>query len=170
MKTVGDPQEDDQRENEDALALASAERTESHQLRPQFVDASGQERVLAAVGEAHAPDDCSTVVMISGHFADVTTAVRRLAAIEATRQIGEAGRHRAVIEQAKGVIAASTGLPPDEAFEVLRKASMQINTKLHDVAGWVVAAAVHDTEAEAGTVATELPFPLPDQRTDMPGD
>ena len=130
----------------------------------RIVDASGQERVLAAVGEAHAPDDCSTVVMISGHFADVTTAVRRLAAIEATRQIGEAGRHRAVIEQAKGVIAASTGLPPDEAFEVLRKASMQINTKLHDVAGWVVAAAVrrggHDP------AAGDLALSLPDQLTD----
>jgi PAS domain-containing protein len=130
----------------------------------RIVDGRGRDRVLALVGEAHVGSDGRTVDEITGHFADVTSAVRRQAALEASRQIHEADRHRAVIEQAKGIVAARTGLAPDEAFELLRTASMQVNTKVHDVAGWVVRAAVHDSGT--GTVATQLPWPLPDQRID----
>lgn len=156
---------DDSESCTDALARATR-RGGSFACVNRIVDGRGRERVLAMVGEAHVGPDGVTVDQVAGHFADVTATVRRLAALEASRQIHDADRHRAVIEQAKGIVAARTGLPPEDAFELLRKASMQVNTKLHDVAGWVVAAAVHDTEAEAGTVATELPFPLPDQRTD----
>lgn len=126
----------------------------------RIVDANGDERVLAAVGDAKPSADGSHVVEVSGHFADVTATVRRLAAIEATRQIGEADRHRAIIEQAKGVVAARTGITPEAAFELLRKASMQTNAKLRDVAGWVIAAAVRpsgpDPEARSWTIPEQL--------------
>ncbi|HEY0119643.1 MAG TPA: PAS and ANTAR domain-containing protein [Cellulomonas sp.] len=130
----------------------------------RIVDANGQERVLAAIGEATVAEDGTTVVAISGHFADVTATVRRLAAVEATRQITEADRHRAIIEQAKGVVAARTGLTPDAAFELLKKASMQVNTKLHDVAGWVVTAAVRRSGPDPA--AASWPWSLPDQLSD----
>ncbi len=129
----------------------------------RILDANGEERVLAAIGEAVLADD-GTLVAVFGHFADVTGTVRRLASVEATRQIGEADRHRAVIEQAKGVVAARTGLTPDAAFELLKKASMQVNTKLHDVAGWVVAAAVRRSGPDP--VAASWPWSLPDQHTE----
>ena len=130
----------------------------------RIVDANGQERVLTAVGEAHLATDGVTVTEISGHFADVTSAVRRLGAIEASRQIRQADLHRAVIEQAKGIVAAQTGLSPEAAFDLLRKASMQVNTKLHDVAGWVVTAATR--HARPDPAARDWPWTLPEQKSD----
>jgi GAF domain-containing protein len=46
--------------------------------------------------------------------------------------------HRAEIEQAKGIIIASTGVSPDAAFEVLVKQSQPENRKLRDVAAELV--------------------------------
>jgi ANTAR domain/GAF domain len=45
---------------------------------------------------------------------------------------------RAVIEQAKGVIMAQNRCTADEAFEILRRASMGRNVKLRDLAGNIV--------------------------------
>ena len=43
-----------------------------------------------------------------------------------------------VIEQAKGIVMAQQGCGPDEAFEVLRRASQQTNVKLHVLAALIV--------------------------------
>ncbi|MBS3941340.1 MAG: ANTAR domain-containing protein [Actinobacteria bacterium] len=51
-------------------------------------------------------------------------------------------RHRAVIEQAKGVLIARTGCSPDQAFERLVQHSQRANQKLVRVAAAVVGAAV----------------------------
>lgn len=54
-------------------------------------------------------------------------------------QLGEAMRSRAVIEQAKGMLMArSPQLSPDEAFDLLRKASQRENVKLRDIAQRIV--------------------------------
>jgi GAF domain-containing protein len=42
--------------------------------------------------------------------------------------------HRAEIEQAKGIIIATTGATPDEAFEMLARQSQYENRKLRDIA------------------------------------
>ena len=44
----------------------------------------------------------------------------------------------AVIEQAKGIIMAQQRCGPDEAFDVLRRASQQANVKLHVLAARIV--------------------------------
>jgi hypothetical protein len=49
--------------------------------------------------------------------------------------------HRAVIEQAKGIIIASTGRTPEEAFDLLRQQSQHSNRKLRDIASEIVATA-----------------------------
>ena len=46
---------------------------------------------------------------------------------------------RAVIEQAKGVIMATAGVDPDEAFDILRQQSQAENRKLRDLAAEIVA-------------------------------
>ena len=46
---------------------------------------------------------------------------------------------RATIEQAKGVIMATTGCTPDDAFDLLRQQSQTENRKLRDIAAEVVA-------------------------------
>jgi len=47
-------------------------------------------------------------------------------------------RSRAVIEQAKGVIMATSGRTADEAFDLLRMQSQQENRKLRDVAADII--------------------------------
>lgn len=61
------------------------------------------------------------------------------AAVELAGQLQDAMRSRAVIEQAKGVLAAQNGTTPEQAFDELTARSQQANTKLRDVAAAVVA-------------------------------
>jgi GAF domain-containing protein len=58
-----------------------------------------------------------------------------------SRQLREAMESRAVIEQAKGVLMVQHKVGPDAAFDLLRGASQQRNTKLRDVARELVARA-----------------------------
>ncbi|HEY0119582.1 MAG TPA: PAS and ANTAR domain-containing protein [Cellulomonas sp.] len=104
----------------------------------RILDARGEERVLATIGEAHQAGPGTPVTEITGHFVDVTASVRALAADEATRQIHAADERRAVIDQATGVVAARTGLTVPEAFDLLRGASMRSNVKLRVLAERVV--------------------------------
>jgi GAF domain-containing protein len=56
-----------------------------------------------------------------------------------SEQLNQAMRSRAVIEQAKGILMArSPDLGPDDAFEVLRKASQRENVKLREIAQRIV--------------------------------
>lgn len=50
----------------------------------------------------------------------------------------QAMRSRATIEQAKGIVMATTGADPDEAFQILRQQSQHQNIKLRDLAAEVV--------------------------------
>ena len=56
--------------------------------------------------------------------------------------------HRAEIEQAKGIIIASTGVTPDAAFEVLVKQSQHENRKLRDVAADLVKSKIRERPAD----------------------
>jgi hypothetical protein len=42
------------------------------------------------------------------------------------------------IEQAKGIVMAQTGCRPDEAFDILRRASLRSNVKVRDLAADIV--------------------------------
>jgi len=57
-------------------------------------------------------------------------------------QLRQAMEHRAVIEQAKGIIMSERRCSPEEAFAVLTKASQDSNRKLRDVASALVARTV----------------------------
>jgi GAF domain-containing protein len=54
-------------------------------------------------------------------------------------RLGEAMSHRAVIEQAKGILIASQRCGPDEAFRLMVKASQRENVKLRRIAERIVA-------------------------------
>jgi AmiR/NasT family two-component response regulator len=58
--------------------------------------------------------------------------------------------HRAVIEQAKGIVMAQQHCTPDEAFAPLSKLSQDTNRKLRDVATTLVAT-THRREAPKQT-------------------
>ena len=59
-------------------------------------------------------------------------------AFDLAQGLRQAMDSRAVIEQAKGKIMAASGCSPDEAFDLLVRASQRENTKLRDVARRVV--------------------------------
>jgi AmiR/NasT family two-component response regulator len=65
-----------------------------------------------------------------------------LAAHEEIAQLRVALMTRGVIDQAKGILMAQTGCTADDAFDMLRAASMRDNRKLHDVAVRIVASVV----------------------------
>jgi AmiR/NasT family two-component response regulator len=60
-------------------------------------------------------------------------------------------KHRAVIEQAKGILIGAQGIDEDEAFGLLVRASQRENTKLRDIARRIV----DDAIARHRTPATE---------------
>lgn len=53
-------------------------------------------------------------------------------------QLAEAMQSRAVIEQAKGIVMAQSGVNPDDAFQLLVRASQRENRKLRDIAAELV--------------------------------
>lgn len=56
-----------------------------------------------------------------------------------------------VIEQAKGILMARSRCSPDEAFEMLRRASMRMNRKLREVAADIVAATTASEQSKAAS-------------------
>src|SRR3954462_7183524 len=72
---------------------------------------------------------------------DVYRSTARLA-----RDLAEAMRSRAVIEQAKGMLMAEERISADEAFGKLRELSQRANVKLRDVATRIVEERTHPPE------------------------
>ncbi|MFM9442953.1 ANTAR domain-containing protein [Streptomyces acidiscabies] len=114
------------------------------------------ERLLALTG--------TCPLLVEGHVAEE----------EALRgevvQLRRAMRTRPEIDLARGILMASFGLSPDEAWDVLVKASQNTNTKLHRLASTVVTTVrgeplpdsvrQHLTEAVASvSEAEEIPQP-----------
>jgi len=64
----------------------------------------------------------------------LTNAAALRRAQELAQQLAQALENRDCIGQAKGLIMAAEGLSPDDAFDVLRRASQRSNRKLHEVA------------------------------------
>ena len=63
---------------------------------------------------------------------------------ELRRNLEIALETRGVIDLAKGILVAREGCSPDEAFDILRRASQRANRKLHDIAQEMVDGAWRD--------------------------
>jgi GAF domain-containing protein len=61
-------------------------------------------------------------------------------------RLGDAMESRAAIEQAKGVLMGAQRCGPDEAFELLIRASQRENVKLRDIARRIVDSAPHRSD------------------------
>ncbi len=76
-----------------------------------------------------------------GHVLDLTTVRLNATRAAANHAVNEAAKHRAVIEQAKGMLMLTYRIDADGAFEVLRRHSQTTNTKVHDLAAQLVSLA-----------------------------
>lgn len=101
------------------------------------------------------PDDVIGVARsLAGYAAAaLRVAYRHEAQAAQVRHVQAAMVHRAVIEQAKGIIMGERRCTPDEAFAVLAKVSQDSNRKVHDVAAALVHRAV-STPRPTGEVVT----------------
>jgi GAF domain-containing protein len=72
----------------------------------------------------------AAVALANAHLYDATATL--------AQQMQAAMEHRAMIEQAKGIVMAQLRCSPDEAFARLSKLSQDTNRKLRDVAATVV--------------------------------
>jgi GAF domain-containing protein len=75
----------------------------------------------------------AAVTLANAHLYDRTASL--------AHQMQSAMEHRAVIEQAKGIVMAERRCTPEEAFAVLTKVSQDSNRKLRDLAAAIVARA-----------------------------
>jgi GAF domain-containing protein len=64
-------------------------------------------------------------------------------------RLGEAMKSRATIEQAKGILMGAQRCGPEEAFELLTRASQRENVKLREIASRIVDSAAHRRSATA---------------------
>jgi GAF domain-containing protein len=84
-------------------------------------------------GLNHADRDIA--LLLATHASIALAATEALTAAELqTVQLREALRSRDVIGQAKGILMQRRGISADEAFEVLRRSSQQLNIKLAELA------------------------------------
>ena len=115
------------------LKRSAAPFSSRHRIRTK----AGEVRNVVVVGEI-VSDEQGQVVATRGFYIDVTKSVDA----DVQRAVGEELEvivaHRAVIEQAKGMLMATYNLQDDAAFDVLRWRSQELNIKLHDIAGEIV--------------------------------
>lgn len=64
---------------------------------------------------------------------------------------------RAVIEQAKGILHAKLGVPPEEAFHLISKMSQRTNTKVRELAAELVHGRIPPDYFMIPPVASALP-------------
>jgi PAS domain S-box-containing protein len=116
------------------LKRSAAPFSSRHRIRTR----SGEERSVVVVGEI-VKDEHGEVAATRGFYIDITEALHDDIQRAVTEELDEIVAHRALIEQAKGMLMVVYDLAPDVAFAVLRWRSQELNIKLHDVAGELVA-------------------------------
>jgi PAS domain S-box-containing protein len=105
----------------------------------RIIDAQGRVRSVLSVGRGILDGD-GRVEKVVGFFIDLTE-VRRVES-EADVQVAllRIAEHRAVIDQAKGMVMLATGMDADDAFGVLREYSQRLNIKVSDLSHRLVKA------------------------------
>jgi hypothetical protein len=73
-----------------------------------------------------------------GQVVDLTALRLSATRAAANHAVIQAAKHRAAIEQAKGIIMVTYRIDADAAFELLRRHSQNTNTKVHDLADHLV--------------------------------
>ena len=104
-------------------------------FRNRIVDAAGRVRTVVVVG-AGVKDDNGDLVEVRGYMVDETEELRS----DCAEAVAAALEHRAVIDQAKGMLMLVQGMDEAAAFGLLQKASCDTNTKLHLLASRLVEA------------------------------
>lgn len=117
-------------------------------LLHRIIDAHGKERRVFSAIFALA-DPSGHVQRVRGFMVDVTLSLRIESEHAASQAIEGVYAHKAVIEQAKGIVMTLQGVDPEGAFKVLAVQSQHTNAKLHVVAEELVKAAAAGNAKDA---------------------
>lgn len=124
---------------DDAASVALLIETVTGQGRPfssrhRIIDTHGQVHPVLVIGERLRNDD-GDIVGTQGLYVDLCN-VEDTGTVDAA--IADFTEHRAIIEQAKGVLMMTYGISADRAFDVLVWRSQETNIKLRVLAAQVV--------------------------------
>jgi ANTAR domain/PAS fold len=106
--------------------------------RHRICDTRGVVHHVVVVGD-QLTDHQDVVIGTHGYYVDITPTSDRAQDDLVTAKVAEITEHRAVIEQAKGMLMLVYGLDADAAFDLLKWRSQENNIKLRRLAQQVVA-------------------------------
>lgn len=127
---------------------SAIDRHEPFSFLHRIITATKKERVVIAAG--HLENEVDGTPVVVGHLVDLTDVRRSAVAQELDTAVLDFADHRAVIEQAKGVLAQLYSVDVDTAFALLKAFSMDANVKIRDVATTLVTAASTDLTPSKG--------------------
>jgi hypothetical protein len=110
----------------------------------KVTDAAGSERTVLLAGHGEQQD--GVVRTVVGYLVDFTDSNRQSSEADVREALAGALDHRAVIEQAKGVLMLAHGVDADEAFLLLRAYSQDSNVKVRHLADRLVDLVAKDSE------------------------
>ncbi|GGH91341.1 ANTAR domain-containing protein [Arthrobacter liuii] len=116
-------------------------------LLHRVLDVRGKERRVFSALQAEA-EPSGQVEYVRGFMVDVTQSLRIESQHAASDAIEGVYGHKALIEQAKGIVMVLKGVDGAAAFQVLATRSQHANTKLHIVAEELVEAAANGKAQE----------------------
>jgi ANTAR domain/PAS fold len=105
--------------------------------RHRILDTSGAVHDVVVVGD-QLTDHHDAVIGSHGYYVDITPTPERTTDELITARVAEITEHRAVIEQAKGMLMLVYGLDDAAGFDLLRWRSQESNIKLRRLAQQIV--------------------------------
>ena len=145
---------------------AVVEEQEPFSFLHRLVTATRAVRVVLAAG--HLVDDDGEPV-VSGHLIDITDVRQDAVNGELDSAVSDFVGHRAVIEQAKGVLMQLYSVDADTAWALLRAFSADTNRKVRDIAELLVGAASENQTPTKGR-APSANLMLERLYADLPAD
>jgi PAS domain S-box-containing protein len=101
--------------------------------RHRILDTDGALHQVVVVGD-QLTDEQGAVIGTHGYYVDITPSSDRASEDLISARVAEITEHRAVIEQAKGMLMVIYGLDGEAAFDLLRWRSQSSNVKLRRLA------------------------------------
>ncbi len=113
---------------------------------------SSRHRIIDTADEVHDVvvvskttfDDAGAAVGVQGFYVDITAVFTGQVDDAVDVAVAEFATHRAIIEQAKGMVMLAYSIPADRAFDVLRWRSQQTNTKIRALCELIVKRALDE--------------------------
>nr|WP_309241075.1 PAS and ANTAR domain-containing protein [Nocardia sp. BSTN01] len=128
----------DDRDDVAARIARAVDMGESFSSRHRFIDTAGTVHNVMVVAD-RLYDEAGAVTGTAGFYIDLTETLAESERETLSAALPDVIEHRAVIEQAKGVLMRMYRVSAEQAFKILSWRSQETNTKLRDLAAQLIA-------------------------------